>query len=165
MSGGQFLFAWFKAPRPTLFPSRRPTPGNGYLEAIQQPNVNVYTKMLQRVTERGFIDAEGNEHEVDVFVCATCVSASTGLFDTHLHRVIVQWLRYLFPSTLSGHRARRQPPGQMESISNGRCGCCVLHRARATLIYPEQYMSIAVKGFPNVSPSVDSRMQKFLYRL
>lgn len=51
--------------------SRRPTPGNGYLEALLQPNVQVYTDMLQRITERGFIDADGVEHEVDVFICAT----------------------------------------------------------------------------------------------
>ena len=51
--------------------SRRPTPGNGYLEALLQPNVTVYTDMFQRVTEIGFIDAEGKEHEVDVFICAT----------------------------------------------------------------------------------------------
>ncbi|EIM90702.1 FAD/NAD-P-binding domain-containing protein [Stereum hirsutum FP-91666 SS1] len=50
---------------------RRPTPGNGYLEALLQPNVQVYTDMLQRITERGFIDADGVEHEVDVFICAT----------------------------------------------------------------------------------------------
>ncbi|KAJ7677213.1 FAD/NAD-P-binding domain-containing protein [Mycena rosella] len=50
---------------------RRPTPGNGYLEALLQPNVQVYTEMFQRITERGFIDAEGNEHEVDVIICAT----------------------------------------------------------------------------------------------
>jgi hypothetical protein len=31
----------------------------------------VYTEMFQRITEKGFIDAEGNEVEVDVIVCAT----------------------------------------------------------------------------------------------
>jgi cation diffusion facilitator CzcD-associated flavoprotein CzcO len=50
---------------------RRPTPGNGYLEALLEPNVHVYTEMFQRFTERGFIDAEGNEVEVDVVICAT----------------------------------------------------------------------------------------------
>lgn len=52
---------------------RRPTPGNGYLEAIQEPNVTVFTDMFQRITEKGFIDAQGNEHEVDVIICATYV--------------------------------------------------------------------------------------------
>lgn len=55
----------------TRIASRRPTPGNGYLEALLQPNVQVYTDMLQRITEKGFIDADGAEHEVDVFICAT----------------------------------------------------------------------------------------------
>ncbi|KAJ7184393.1 FAD/NAD-P-binding domain-containing protein [Mycena filopes] len=50
---------------------RRPTPNNGYLEALLEPNVQVYTEMLQRITEKGFVDAEGNEQEVDVIVCAT----------------------------------------------------------------------------------------------
>ncbi|KAJ7184364.1 FAD/NAD-P-binding domain-containing protein [Mycena filopes] len=50
---------------------RRPTPGNGYLEALLEPNVQVYTEMFQRITEKGFIDAEGNEVEVDVIICAT----------------------------------------------------------------------------------------------
>lgn len=53
-------------------PSRRPTPGNGYLEALLQPNVHTFTNgMLQRVTPKGFIDSEGIEHECDIFVCAT----------------------------------------------------------------------------------------------
>ncbi|KAF7323243.1 hypothetical protein HMN09_00105100 [Mycena chlorophos] len=50
---------------------RRPTPGNGYLEALIEPNVQVYTEMFQRITEKGFINAKGNEIEVDVIVCAT----------------------------------------------------------------------------------------------
>ncbi|KAJ6582825.1 FAD/NAD-P-binding domain-containing protein [Mycena sp. CBHHK59/15] len=50
---------------------RRATPGNGYLEALVEPNVYVFTEMFQRITERGFVDAEGKEYEVDVIVCAT----------------------------------------------------------------------------------------------
>lgn len=55
-----------------ILTSRRPTPGNGYLEALLQPNVHTFTNgMLQRVTPKGFIDSEGIEHECDIFVCAT----------------------------------------------------------------------------------------------
>ncbi|KAJ4499439.1 FAD/NAD-P-binding domain-containing protein [Lentinula lateritia] len=50
---------------------RRPTPGNGYLEALLEPNVYVYTEMFQRITPKGFIDNEGNEHTVDAIICAT----------------------------------------------------------------------------------------------
>ncbi|KAM0751744.1 FAD/NAD-P-binding domain-containing protein [Meredithblackwellia eburnea MCA 4105] len=50
---------------------RRPTPGNGYLEALNEPNVQVYTEMFQQITEKGFLDAEGNEVEVDIVACAT----------------------------------------------------------------------------------------------
>ena len=50
---------------------RRPTPGNGYLEALRGPKVTAYTEQLQRITPTGFIDPEGKEHEVDVIICAT----------------------------------------------------------------------------------------------
>lgn len=50
---------------------RRPTPGNGFLEALNRENVQVYTKMMQEITPKGFIDADGNEVEVDIIICAT----------------------------------------------------------------------------------------------
>ncbi|KAJ3998549.1 FAD/NAD-P-binding domain-containing protein [Lentinula boryana] len=55
---------------------RRPTPGNGYLEALLAPNVQVFTEMFQRVTSKGFIDSEGNEFAVDAIVCATGFNTS-----------------------------------------------------------------------------------------
>ncbi|KAJ3803442.1 FAD/NAD-P-binding domain-containing protein [Lentinula aff. detonsa] len=55
---------------------RRPTSGNGYLEALLAPNVRVFTEMFQRVTSKGFIDSEGNEFEVDAIVCATGFNTS-----------------------------------------------------------------------------------------
>ncbi len=58
-------------PTKFLVGCRRPTPGNGYLEALNEPNVEVYTEMFREVTEKGFLDHEGKEVEVDVFVCAT----------------------------------------------------------------------------------------------
>lgn len=45
--------------------------GNGYLEALTQPNVEVYTDMFSEFTEKGFITAKGEEVEVDVVICAT----------------------------------------------------------------------------------------------
>lgn len=50
---------------------RRPTPGNGYLEALAGEKVTAYTSQLQTITEKGFIDPNGQEHEVDVIICAT----------------------------------------------------------------------------------------------
>ena len=50
---------------------RRPTPGNGYLEALTGSKTTAYTEQLQRITEKGFIDPDGKEHEVDVIICAT----------------------------------------------------------------------------------------------
>ncbi|KAK0246370.1 FAD/NAD-P-binding domain-containing protein [Armillaria nabsnona] len=58
-------------PKDFIVGCRRPTPGNGYLEALLQPNVRVDTKMFQKITEKGFIDADGKEVEVDIIVCAT----------------------------------------------------------------------------------------------
>lgn len=50
---------------------RRPTPAPGYLEALVAPNATIFTDALGKFTERGFIDAEGKEHECDVVICAT----------------------------------------------------------------------------------------------
>ena len=56
-------------------PSRRP--GHGYLEALVQDNVTVFTGSgLERVTSRGIIDPDGNEHEVDVIILATGFNTS-----------------------------------------------------------------------------------------
>lgn len=50
---------------------RRPTPGNGYLEALAGDKVTCYPTQLQKITEKGIIDPDGNEQEVDVIICAT----------------------------------------------------------------------------------------------
>ncbi|KAF7190309.1 putative sterigmatocystin biosynthesis monooxygenase stcW [Pseudocercospora fuligena] len=51
---------------------KRPTPGNGYLEAISQPNVTTFTGSgLEKVTKTGILDPDGKEHEVDAIICAT----------------------------------------------------------------------------------------------
>ncbi|KAL2831026.1 steroid monooxygenase [Aspergillus pseudoustus] len=50
---------------------RRPTPGNGFLESLGRPNVQVFTEVPRRITRTGFVDHEGNEHQIDVLICAT----------------------------------------------------------------------------------------------
>lgn len=50
---------------------RRPTPAPGYLEALVAPNATIFTDAIGHVTEKGFVDHEGKEHEVDVIICAT----------------------------------------------------------------------------------------------
>ncbi|KAH0844044.1 hypothetical protein FOPE_08839 [Fonsecaea pedrosoi] len=60
---------------------RRPTPGNGFLEALTLPHVTTFSKEMKRVTSKGFIDHDGQEHEVDVIICATgYVSSGPVLF-------------------------------------------------------------------------------------
>ncbi|KAF6833534.1 flavin-binding monooxygenase [Colletotrichum musicola] len=50
---------------------RRPTPGNGYLEALCKDNVTVVSSSIQEITPRGIKTADGAEHEFDIIVCAT----------------------------------------------------------------------------------------------
>ncbi|KAL2802339.1 dimethylaniline monooxygenase [Aspergillus granulosus] len=50
---------------------RRPTPGSGYLEALAGEKTTVLPGSIHSVTERGVVDANGKEHEVDVIICAT----------------------------------------------------------------------------------------------
>lgn len=50
---------------------RRPTPGNGYLEALCEDNVEVVSDSIAEITPSGIKTADGVEHEVDIIVCAT----------------------------------------------------------------------------------------------
>ncbi|KAJ4247535.1 hypothetical protein NW762_013215 [Fusarium torreyae] len=50
---------------------RRPTPGNGYLEALCEDNVTVVSNGITEITPKGMKTADGVEHEFDVIVCAT----------------------------------------------------------------------------------------------
>ncbi|KAJ3549988.1 hypothetical protein NM208_g224 [Fusarium decemcellulare] len=50
---------------------RRPTPGNGYLEALCEDNVTVVSSDIAEITSKGMKTADGQEHEFDVIVCAT----------------------------------------------------------------------------------------------
>lgn len=50
---------------------RRISPGDGYLEALVQPNVKPVFGEIKKATKRGLITANGVEHEMDILVCAT----------------------------------------------------------------------------------------------
>jgi cation diffusion facilitator CzcD-associated flavoprotein CzcO len=50
---------------------RRPTPGEGFLEALVASNVSVYTDTMKCITETGFIGPDDVEHKVDAIICAT----------------------------------------------------------------------------------------------
>lgn len=45
--------------------------GLGFLEALATDKVTVYFERLKEITEDGFIDQDGQKHEVDVIICAT----------------------------------------------------------------------------------------------
>lgn len=50
---------------------RRPTPGNGYLEALTSPKVRVITDEIAEVVPEGIKLTTGETVGVDVFICAT----------------------------------------------------------------------------------------------
>ncbi|KAF2092546.1 FAD/NAD(P)-binding domain-containing protein [Rhizodiscina lignyota] len=50
---------------------RRVTPGDPYMEAIQQPNVDVHFTPVEKITEDGVIGGDGIERKCDTIVCAT----------------------------------------------------------------------------------------------
>lgn len=50
---------------------RRPTPGNGYLEALCADNVTVVSESIDAITPKGIRTKDGVEHEIDVLICAT----------------------------------------------------------------------------------------------
>lgn len=57
---------------PTFAPNcRRLTPGPGYLEALQQPNVSFIATPIARFTKRGIQTVDGVEREVDAIICST----------------------------------------------------------------------------------------------
>lgn len=50
---------------------RRLTPGEGYLEALQRPNVSTTRSPIQRITPNGILTGDGIEHQFDMIACAT----------------------------------------------------------------------------------------------
>ncbi|KAK3703720.1 hypothetical protein LTR37_014298 [Vermiconidia calcicola] len=57
---------------PTWAPGcRRISPGDGYLEALVQPNVEPVLKGIEKITPEGILTNDGVEHKMDVLVCAT----------------------------------------------------------------------------------------------
>lgn len=50
---------------------RRPTPGNGYLEALVESNVNVVTEPIARVVPEGIQLKSGEILKVTTIICAT----------------------------------------------------------------------------------------------
>lgn len=50
---------------------RRITPGDGYLEALTQPNVTTVHEEIEKIVPEGLVDAKGDLHKVDILVCAT----------------------------------------------------------------------------------------------
>lgn len=58
---------------------RRLTPGDGYLEALQEPNVTMEMSPIQKITDKGIVSAASTE-EFDIIVCATGFDVSFSPF-------------------------------------------------------------------------------------
>ncbi|KAK2745556.1 hypothetical protein FQN57_003681 [Myotisia sp. PD_48] len=50
---------------------RRISPGDGYLEALVQPNVEPVFGGITKITPNGIMSDDGTEHKMDIVVCAT----------------------------------------------------------------------------------------------
>jgi cation diffusion facilitator CzcD-associated flavoprotein CzcO len=50
---------------------RRISPGDGYLEALVQENVEPVLSNVVRITPAGIVTEDGTEHKMDILVCAT----------------------------------------------------------------------------------------------
>ncbi|KAK3367748.1 flavin-binding monooxygenase [Podospora didyma] len=50
---------------------KRVTPGEGYLEALQQPNVEIVRTSIRSVTPQGVVTTDGKTRAVDVIIAAT----------------------------------------------------------------------------------------------
>ncbi|TVY47159.1 putative sterigmatocystin biosynthesis monooxygenase, partial [Lachnellula occidentalis] len=56
---------------PSFHPGcRRLSPGDGYIESLQQPNASIVWSPIEEITEKGIRTADGEE-EFDMIVCAT----------------------------------------------------------------------------------------------
>jgi len=49
----------------------RLTPGDGYLEALIQPNVEAVYSDIVSIDKTGLTTEDGTHHEVDIIICAT----------------------------------------------------------------------------------------------
>ncbi|PPR03724.1 hypothetical protein CVT24_007372 [Panaeolus cyanescens] len=56
---------------------RRVAPGLDYLEKLSGEKTHVVLGDIERITERGVVDAQGVEHELDILVCATGFDTSS----------------------------------------------------------------------------------------
>ncbi|GAD92007.1 flavin-binding monooxygenase-like family protein [Paecilomyces variotii No. 5] len=55
---------------------RRVTPGEGYLEALQEDNVQVVRNTIREIDEEGVVTSDGTTHAVDVIIAATGYNTS-----------------------------------------------------------------------------------------
>jgi cation diffusion facilitator CzcD-associated flavoprotein CzcO len=55
----------------TLLTRTSVTPGEGYLEALQEDNVEMVRTGIKEISREGVVTVDGKTHEVDVIIAAT----------------------------------------------------------------------------------------------
>ncbi|CZR50297.1 uncharacterized protein PAC_00169 [Phialocephala subalpina] len=131
---------------------RRLTPGDGYLEALTQSNVEHPFDEISHATQDGLVTTDGKEHKVDVIVCATGFHIP---FQPHFEVIGREGIRmkeawdpnpncYLgvggLNSLITGSPWVREGPGGMELwtyVGNGRM------KANYSEEYPDEATQIA----------------------
>jgi len=53
------------------YPGKRPIFASAFYPALKRPNVELVPRAVERVTERGLVDVDGVEREIDVLVMST----------------------------------------------------------------------------------------------
>jgi len=138
---------------------RRLSPGDGYLEALQQPNARACWSPIEAVTERGIRTAEGEE-DFDLIVCATG-------FDTNF---VPQWKLVGLNGATLDERWKVNPDAffaiQVDTMPNyfmyNGPNCPISHGSVLTQIsWTSDYLlrwakKIATQGIKSMTPKSES---------
>ncbi|KIL94151.1 hypothetical protein FAVG1_02713 [Fusarium avenaceum] len=111
------------------FGTRRVPLESGYFEAYNKPNVHLVDLQktpIDRVTPRGILTTDGEEHTLDILICATGFNAITGAF-----------------SAIDWHGANSRPLITTSDMPDGDQAIWVDHR-------PRTFLGLTVPSMPNM---------------
>ncbi|KAI6758583.1 hypothetical protein HG530_010823 [Fusarium avenaceum] len=111
------------------FGTRRVPLESGYFEAYNKPNVHLVDLQktpIDRVTPRGILTTDGEEHTVDILICATGFNAITGAFSA------IEW-----------HGMNGRPLITTSDMPDGDQAIWVDHR-------PRTFLGLTVPSMPNM---------------
>jgi cation diffusion facilitator CzcD-associated flavoprotein CzcO/acetyl esterase/lipase len=76
---------------------------NDYYPAVQQPNVDIVTEAIERVTPKGILTADGMEHPADAIIFGTGFQIQEYPFGKHVHGRGGQTLAERWRTTMTAH--------------------------------------------------------------